>query len=363
MLTTTIASIAHALPSTVLTYETLEARFGKKEVATIAKMSGIRHRRVVAGSQCASDLAFAAAERLLAHTKTDRGTIDLLTVATQTPDYRIPSTASVLHGRLGLPERCCTMDINQACTSFLHGLAVAHSMLVAGTCSRALVLNADALTTLVHPKDRGLVTLHGDAGTAALIEIARPDDGGIEFFEFGADGTKFDRLLVPAGGSRRPSAADTRVETTDASGCTRTLDHLYMDGPAIFHFCVYKVSDFLKQVLLKHGRTVADYDGVLLHQANKTMVDLVYKAVGVPSEKRFYYLEEIGNSSGASLPALLAEAWRSGFVKPGDRTLLCAFGGGLSWGAFSIRWPEQSAAAVPGEVDVVPEVAPRTAGV
>jgi 3-oxoacyl-[acyl-carrier-protein] synthase III len=354
--TSTIRAIAHALPATTLSYEDVVARFGEKHVASIYRMSGIRDRRVVAPGQCASDLAVAAARRLLDHTRVDPAGIDALIFASQTPDYRIPATASRLQAELGLPERCATFDLNQACASFIFGLQVAHSMVVAGTARRVLLLNGDALSTLINPKDRGLATLHGDAAVATLIESS--DAAGIEFFEVGADGTKFDRLIVPAGGARLPCGPETCVEETDSAGCTRTRQQLFMDGPAIFHFALYKVKDFLKEILDRRALSVADFDLVLFHQANRTMVDMLYKSLDVPADKQCYYLEHVGNSSGASLPSLLAEAWREGRVKPGSRTLLCSFGGGLSWGAVSIRWPTDAQAAVPGCADVA---APTTA--
>ncbi len=352
MKTSTIVAIAHALPTNVVTQRDLEERFGVKPVKSIYKMSGIRERRVVAPGQCASDLAYAATKRLIEYLKIDPATIDLLTFASQTPDYRIPATSSVLHGKLGLSENCCTFDINQACSSFLHSLQVAHSMLIAGTAKRALVINGDALSTLVNPMDRGLVTLHGDAATVALLEASDSDVGGIEYIEIGTDGTKFDWLLVPAGGARMPISAKTKVECTDDDGCVRNLEQLFMDGPAVFHFVVYKVTEVLKNAMGKMQFTIDDYDMVLLHQANKMMVDLIYRAIGASPEKRFYFMEDVGNSSGPSLPATLSQAWREGFIKPGSRTLMCSFGGGLSWGVVSIKWPDNAAAAVPGIVDV-----------
>lgn len=352
MKTATIRAIAHALPTATLTNEELEKRFSEKEVRSIARMSGIRTRRVVRPGQTASDLALAAAQRLLSEHQIDPASIDLLTFASQTPDYRIPATAPILCARLGLPERCCAFDIGQACSSFLHSLQVAQAMLVAGTARRALVLNGDALSTLIHPRDRGLVALHGDGGTAALLEPLESSEGGIEFIDIGTDGSKYDRLIVPAGGARQPSNEQTRQETTDSSGCTRSQEQLWMDGPAIFHFSTYKVTDVLKQLLDGKRLSIADLDLVLLHQANRTMIDLIYKSLAVPEEKRFYYHEEIGNLSGPSLPATLAQAWREGRVKPGSRTLLCAFGGGLSWGTVLIRWPGDAAAAVAGPIDV-----------
>ncbi len=353
MVTSTIRAIAHALPTHVVTQGELEQKFGEKAIKSIAKMSGIWERRVVAPGQCASDLAYAAAQRVIRHLGIDPASIDLLTFASQTPDYRIPATSSVLHGRLCLSEDCCTFEIDQACSSFVHSLQVAHSMIVAGTARRALVLNGDAISTLINPLDRGLVSLHGDAAAATLLESSPKADGGVEFIETGTDGTKFDRLLVPAGGARTPCSPQTKDLLVDEDGCVRNLEQLFMDGPAVFHFAVYKIPEVVKESMRKKGLGIEDYDMVLLHQANKTMVDLIYRGLDVPKEKRFYFLENVGNSSGASLPTLLAQAWREGVVKPGRRPLLCAFGGGLSWGIASIRWPEYADAAVPGPVDVM----------
>jgi len=350
--TSTIRAIAHALPRNTLSYEELALRFGEKQVASIYKMSGIHDRRVVEPGQCASDLAQAAARRLLDHVEVEQSTIDALIFASQTPDYRIPATASRLQGELGLGEHCLTFDINQACASFVFALQVAHSLVAAETARRVLLLNADALSTLINPRDHGLVTLHGDAAAAALVEPSASESAGIEFFEAGTSGKDYQKLIVPAGGARMPSSVETRRETTDENGIVRSPEQIYMDGPAIFHFSLYKIKNFVKNLLEKRGLSVADYDMILFHQANKTMVDLLYKNLQVPKEKQFFCLEHTGNSSGASLPSLLAQAWREGVVKPGMRTLLCSFGGGLSWGACSIRWPADIDAAVPGEIDV-----------
>jgi 3-oxoacyl-[acyl-carrier-protein] synthase III len=352
MRTSTIRAIAHALPATSLSYEDLVARFGEKHVASIYRMSGIRDRRVVAPGQCASDLAVAAARRLFGHARVDPSSIDAVIFVSQTPDYRSPATACKLQADLGLPEKCAAFDMNQACAAFIFGLQVAHSMVVARTAARVLLLNADAVSRLVNPLDRGLVTLHGDAAVATLVEPTDPQVGGVEFIEVGVSGKDYERLIVPAGGARLPIGPTTGVEQTDAAGCTRNQEQLFMDGPAVFHFVLYKVKAFITDLLQRRHLSINDFDLILFHQANKTMVDMLYTGLGVPDEKRFYFLEHVGNSAGASLPTLLAQAWREGRVKPGSRTLIAAFGGGLSWGAISIRWPDDADAAVPGEVDV-----------
>jgi 3-oxoacyl-[acyl-carrier-protein] synthase-3 len=350
--TSTIRAIAHALPATSLSYEDLVARFGEKHVASIYRMSGIRDRRVVAAGQCASDLAAAAARRLFEHKNVDPGTIDALIFVSQTPDFRSPATACKLQADLGLPERCATFDMNQACAAFIFGMQVAHSMVVAETAHRVLLLNADAISRLVNPMDRGLVTLHGDSAVATLVEPLDAESGGVEFIEVGVSGKDYERLIVPAGGARLPIGPTTGVEETDAAGCTRNKENLFMDGPAVFHFVLYKIKAFLSEVLQRRSLTIGDFDLVLFHQANKTMVDMLYNGLNVPDDKRFYFLEHVGNSAGASVPTLLAHAWREGRVKPGSRTLVAAFGGGLSWGAISLRWPADADAAVPGDIDV-----------
>jgi 3-oxoacyl-[acyl-carrier-protein] synthase III len=350
--TSTIRAIAHALPATTLSYEDLVDRFGEKHVASICRMSGIRDRRVVRPGQCASDLAVAAARRLFAHTQIDPAAVDALIFVSQTPDFRSPATACKLQADLGLPEKCATFDMNQACAAFIFGMQVAHSMVVARTAARVLLLNADAISRWINPMDRGLVTLHGDAAVATLVETVDADRGGVDFIETGTSGKDFSRLIVPAGGARLPIGPATGVEETDAAGCTRSQEQMFMDGPAVFHFVLYKIQGFLKELFQRRSLSVDDFDLVLFHQANRTMVDMLYKGLNIPREKQFYYLERVGNSAGASLPALLAQAWREGRVKPGSRVLLSAFGGGLSWGAVSLRWPADADAAVPGEVDV-----------
>jgi 3-oxoacyl-[acyl-carrier-protein] synthase-3 len=347
---TSILGLAAVLPSGHLDNEEIGSRFGQ-EAASAIKMSGICQRRVVEPGQHASDLALTAAERLIRHMDYDRSLIDLLIFVSQTPDYKIPATASVLHGKLGLGENCATFDVNQACSAYPYSLSIGHSMIVSGMARYALILNADTLTRLIHPRDRSLVVLHGDAAAATILGPCQ-NEYGLEGIILGTDGSGAKHLRVPAGGSRLPCGPDTRIERTDSAGCVRTDENLIMDGPAVFHFSVYKVPEVIRGALSELGLTMDDIDTVILHQANKTMVDLIYKTLRVPPEKRFYCLEGMGNSSGPSTPVALAEAWRQRRIAPGSRTLLCSFGAGLTWGVAVIRWPED-AAPVPDQDPVI----------
>jgi 3-oxoacyl-[acyl-carrier-protein] synthase-3 len=185
-----------------------------------------------------------------------------------------------------------------------------------------------------------------------VVSLVEPceEGSGILWAELGTDGTGYQHLIVPASGARVARTDETRREVQDEAGNTRTQEHLYMDGPAVFHFSLHKVPEAIHAGLEKHGMTMADFDLVLLHQANRTMVDMIYKTLKVPPEKRFYFMETVGNATGASSPMLLAEAWRQGRIKPGGTTLLAAFGAGLSWGVLAIRWPSDLA---PSRMEVV----------
>jgi 3-oxoacyl-[acyl-carrier-protein] synthase-3 len=348
-----ILGLAAVLPSGRLDNAEIERRFGQGQVASALKMAGVRERRVATSQQYASDLALTAAERLILYMGLDRTVIDLMIFISQTPDYRLPTTASILHGKLRLSQHCATFDVNQACSAFPYGLSIAHSMVTSAGYRYALLLNADTVTKLIHPEDRSLVVLHGDAAAATIIG---PCDNafGFEGFVLGTDGTGAKHLLVPAGGLRLPCSPETRIETTDEAGCVRTNEHLRMNGPAVFHFSVYKVPEVIRTALNELGLTIDDIDNVVLHQANKTMMDLIYKSLRVPSEKQFYCIETMGNSSGPSTAVALAEAWRQQRIRPGSRTLLCSFGAGLTWGVAVLRWPED-ASPVPDLDPVVPD--------
>jgi 3-oxoacyl-[acyl-carrier-protein] synthase-3 len=331
-----ITAIHHCVPARRLTEAELEARFGARQVQSIAKLSGIHERRIVEPGMTAADLAFAAAERLLNDRGIPRESIDLLVVTTQTGDYQIPGTAFVLHERLALSQHCTVYDLNQGCAAYPYALSLAQGLFATGAARRALILNTDALSGVIHPQDRTLVTLHGDGAVATLLEPAHGDEGLLGF-HFGTDSSGWRYLCIPASGARQPRTEQTHQEITDEAGNVRTAEHFQMNGQAIFHFAIHKVPEVAREALARFGVTVADLDLVVLHQANRFMIEQIYKKLAVPPEKQFFYLADIGNLSGASAPAVLSEAVRQGRVRPGALILLAAFGVGLSWGLTLIR--------------------------
>jgi len=335
------------LPDTVLTYEELEERFGSEAMQRVLSGAGIRNRRVAPKGVCGSDLAYAAAERLITHKEIDRGGIDLLLFCTQSPDYFMPSTACVLHERLKLSRKCAAFDINLGCSQYVYALSIAHGMITSGSASRALILTGDTMSRTLHPNDRSVVPLLGDGGSASLVGEV-PARQGFLGFELGTDGSGYQHLIIPAGGFRQPLSADTAVVSADAQGNLRTPENLYMNGVAIFHFAITVVPEAIRNLLTKLSLKMADIDLFLFHQANKYMLEYLMKKMEIPEEKTHFFIEEIGNTSGSTIPILLTDAWRAGKVRSGALVLTIGFGVGLSWAATVIRWPDETLGPVSG---------------
>lgn len=350
----TIQNAHYCLAPEALTDADLEQRFDAKQLQSIRKMSGIHTRRVVSAGVTACDLAEVAVRRLLAAASLDLAKVDLLVFATQTPDYQIPGNACVLHGRLGFAHACAAFDINLGCSAFPYALAVVHSMLECGVARTAVLCHGDAISSVVHPRDRSLVPLHGDAAAAYLLEHS-PAASGFDGFLLGTNGADSQKISMPASGMQQKPSCETKVEQVDESGNVRTLEHLQMNGPAVFHFSLKVIPQAIQRYLAQQHLQLEQVDLVLLHQANKTMVDLIYRALKVPQAKRFYFMETVGNLAGASTPVLLAEAWRCGRLKSGMRVLIAAFGNGLSWGVTSLVWSAAESACSQDSVEYDPQ--------
>lgn len=336
-----IAAIHYCVPEGVLTQAALEERFSAQQIANIAKASGITERRIAPPAVTSVDLGEFAARQLLKAAGVLPEEIDLLVFVSQTGDYQIPASACVLHKRLGLKKHCATFDIGLGCSAFPYALSVVNGLIATGVAKKTLLVNADTLTKVIHPKDRGLVPLHGDGAAATLLEPATGDADGLLGFELGTDGSGCEHLMIPASGARKAKSDETKKEIVDDSGSVHSEETLYMNGPAVFQFSIREVPEAIKRAFAKWQISVADLDLLILHQANRMMLDLIYKKLGVSPEKQFFFMEKVGNMSGASTPMVLAEAWRCGRLKPGSLVAVASFGVGLSWGVALIRLPEK----------------------
>lgn len=340
-MSTAITASSYYVPEQKLTHAELEARYGADTARKIADSSGILERRVVTAGQCASDLAVRAAEDLLNAHRIDRSTIDLVIFATQTPDYLLPTTACLMQERLKLPTSCAAFDINLGCSQYVYSLAVAHSMVEAGLARRALVMTGDTVSRILHPQDRAVVPLFGDAGTATLLERC-PAEQGFLRFKLGTDGKGAPFLIWPTSGLRLPRTPQSAEVIVDKSGSSRRADDMAMDGAAIFVFTLKTVPKLVEDLLAEQGMTVADVDLFIFHQASEMIVESSAKKLKIPREKLHYKLHDVGNSGGSTVGIALTDAWLKGRIRPGMKILLSAFGVGLSWAGALIRWPEQS---------------------
>jgi len=332
-----IAAIAHHLPARELTNEDLASELGDWTPEKIFEKTGIRTRRIAAAQECASDLGVAAAQRLFEGGACDPGAIDFLIFCTQSPDYFLPATACTVQARLGLPTSCGAVDINQGCSGFVYGLALAKSLVEAGTASRVLLVTADTYTKFLHPRDRAVRTIFGDGAAATLVVGKEAAEESIGPFVLGTDGRGACQLIVPAGGLRRRASAETAVALEAEGGNWRSAQNLYMNGPEIFNFTLSAVPPLVEQLRLKCNGGLQEVDYYVFHQANRFMLERLRNKLKIAPEKFCIDLEDCGNTVSSTIPLALERARRAGRITSGQRVMLVGFGVGFSWAASMIR--------------------------
>jgi 3-oxoacyl-[acyl-carrier-protein] synthase-3 len=328
-----ISAIATHLPDRVLSNDELAALYPTWPADKIFDKTGIRVRRVAAEGETAGDLAFHAAQKLFASGACAREDVDFLILCTQAPDYLLPTTACLLQDRLGLGRHVGALDVNLGCSGFVYGLALATGLISAGAARRVLLLTADTYSKFIHEGDKSVRTLFGDGAAATLIEVG--DQAGSEAtigpFVFGTDGAGGKDLIVEAGGFRTPRGAETGQAAADAQGNVRSREHLFMHGANVMNFSLREVPRTFARLLELAGLGKADMDHVVLHQANKFMLDALQRKLGLPSEKVPRGYEDVGNTVSSTIPFVLANLMQNGQMAPGSRLAVIGFGVGLSW--------------------------------
>ena len=288
----------------------------------IQERTGIRQRHIAADGELTSDIATAAAKRALEAAGLDASAIDLIVLATTTPDRTFPATATAVQAKLGMSGGAA-FDVQAVCSGFLFALATADSMMKQGLFQRALVIGAETFTRIIDWSDRGTCVLFGDGGGAVVLEVREGEfaaDEGVITHHIRTDGTKSDLLYVDGGVSS-----------------TGTIGHVRMEGNRVFKHAVANISAAIEAVLDETGLTSADIDWFVPHQANKRILDGVAKKLNIPEDKVVITVGQHANTSAASIPLALDHAVRSGRAKPGDLILSEAMGGGFSWGASLFR--------------------------
>jgi 3-oxoacyl-[acyl-carrier-protein] synthase III len=330
-----LAAIAYHLPERRVTNEDLAAEHPDWDVARIASKTGILARRIAAPDETATDLAMRAAEKLLSALSLERDQIDAVLLCTQSPDYALPTSACLLQAELGLSTDCAALDFNQGCSGYVYGLYLAKALIASGEAKNVLLVTAETYSKYIHPGDRSVRVLFGDGASASLI-TATPGGARIGTVRVGTDGSGAERLIVPAGGARRPRCAETRIEARDENGSVRTPEHLYMDGPELFTFTLKRVPEIVDRTLTAQGLARGDVQWFVFHQANAFMNNHLRTKLGVPKDRAPLFLEQVGNTVSSTIPIVLRE--HGARFQPDDRVLLVGFGVGFSWGAAVLDW-------------------------
>ena len=291
--------------------------------------TGIKERRIAANNESPSDMGAAAARRALEAAKLGASDIDLVIVATITPDMPFPSTACLVQTKLGIKDAVC-MDIEAACSGFVYIMEVAASMLRSGRYRHALIIGTEKLSSILDWEDRTTCVLFGDGAGAAILGPSDTPDIGLLDFKLGSDGAQGDVLYMPGGGSANPAALDSINDR---------LHFLKMRGREVFKLAVKVMEQAAQEILEQNGLEPDQLSCLIPHQANLRIIELLSSRLNVPMGRFYLNLEKYGNTSAASIPIALDEAIRSGRTVPGDYTLLVAFGAGLTWGAALLKTP------------------------
>lgn len=320
-----ITGVGCALPSRVLTNAQLEEMVDTDD-QWIVQRTGIRERRIADGETATSDLALAAARQALADAGVSPSQLDLIIVATVTPDHAFPATACLLQRSLEA-WGAAAFDLEAACTGFIYGLSVAEQFIRSGTYKKALIIGAETLSKITDYGDRNTCVLFGDGAGAAVLEAW--EEPGVLAFELGADGRGADLLVQRAGGSRKPASAATVAAREH---------YIEMGGREVFKFAVRILGEAAERVLAAAGKQAGDIALLIPHQANLRIIESARKRLDVEEGRVFINLDRYGNMSAASIPVALAEVSQQGRLNPGDMVLLVGFGGGLTWGAALLNW-------------------------
>jgi len=321
-----ITGVGYSVPPRVLTNFDLE-RMVETSDEWIRTRTGIAERRIAEPDVATSDLALTAASQALANARVRPDQLDLIVVATVTPDAPFPATACIVQHKLGA-VRAGAFDMEAGCTGFIYGVSLASQAVATGACDAALVIGAEVLTRVVDWTDRNTCIIPGDGAGAGVLQPVE-EGRGILSFVLRADGSGGDLLKLPAGGSRIPTTAET---------VSKGLHYAHMDGNEIFRFAVRVVEEAAVECLDKAGLTLAEVDLIIPHQANLRIIEACAKRMDIAQEKWVCNVDRYGNTSAASIPIALAETVESGRLTEGQLVLLVGFGAGLTYGAVAMRW-------------------------
>jgi 3-oxoacyl-[acyl-carrier-protein] synthase-3 len=321
-----IAGWGAAVPSGRLTNADLEARVDTSD-QWIFERTGIRERRYAAEGETTATLAIEAGANAIKGAGLTPDDIDLLVIATTTPEQPIPHTGAFVGDGLGL--HCGSFDLNVGCAGFIYELVTGAALLQAGNLRHVLVIGCETLSRIVDPRDRGTCIIFGDGAAGVVLAPTTDDGAGNLGWDLGCDGSATGLVGLPAGGSRLPASQDTIDEG---------LHYLKMQGQEVFRRAVRTVVESVNVTLERSGITVEDVDWFIPHQANLRIIEAAASRLGIPRERTVVNIERYGNTSAASIPLAMSEAADDGRIRDGELVLMSGMGAGMAWGSVVVRW-------------------------
>lgn len=321
-----IAGLGSYLPEKEMTNHDLEKMVDTSD-EWITKRTGIKTRRIAADDEATSDLAANAATKALEDADMSPDQIDAILCCTCSPDYLFPATACLVQEAIGATS-AVAFDLEAACSGFVYGLTQASSMVGSGMADNVLVIGAETLSRMTDWTDRGSCILFGDGAGAAVV-TNDTDRSKVLYAEAGADGSRPDILMIPAGGSRNPGNHDT-VDRGD--------HYMKLEGREVFKYAVGKLGELVQRIPEETDKSLDDIDVIIPHQSNERIIRSVCERANLSQDKAYMNIDRVGNTSAASIPIALHDAVEEGFVQRGDLVLLVAFGGGITWGSILLEY-------------------------
>lgn len=322
-----ITGVGHYVPDNILTNQKLEKMVDTNNEWIVSR-TGIKERRILDKDKGTSYMAVKAAEMVLEQTNTAADELDLILVATSTPDMLIPATAAFVQKKLNATN-CWGFDINAACCGFVYALATASQFIETGKHNKIMVIGVDKMSAIINYKDRNTCIIFGDGAGAALLESSNEDELGVEDYIFRLDGSGTNLLNVQAGGSLFPSSH----ETVD-----KKMHYIFQDGKKIFKYAVTEMSDVSIKIMEKNKLTGKDIKLLIPHQANLRIIDAVAKKMGLTRDQVMINIEKYGNTTAGTIPIAMSEAYQKNMMSKGDWIIISTFGAGFTSGSLLLKW-------------------------
>lgn len=334
---TEIKDIGLYFPEAVYSNNHLQEDFPNLKVKELTRLTGVLSRHICCAGETSVDMAVGAANQLFVQGRAQKHDVDYLIFCSAGGDFITPASSCIVHEKLGLKPECGTVDINQGCTGFIHGLNLANGLIAAGGAENVLLITSEAISRTIHAKDKGNRAIFGDAAAATFI--CRSDKKtDLGKFVFGTDGSKYDQIIIKHGRERFPLPESAEEDFIDGFGTTRNHSKIYMNGSEVFNFSIGKAPELIGSLLKNANLQKDEIDFFVFHQSNRILLETLGKKLKIPQEKIIFELETNGNTVSSSIPIALKKAEEKGLVKRGQKLLIAGFGVGFSWAGVIIEY-------------------------